>query len=170
MNREAALLLLDYNRWANRRLLSAAATLPTTALSETLPGLSFGSLFATLAHILAAEIVWRSRCQAGLSPAGLPGPEAYAGLEALTLAWEQEAAGWAAYLRELDEAAYSGVIEYTNTRGQYLQTPLWQVLLHLVNHGTQFRAEAAVALTAFGASPGDLDLILYLRLVEENKG
>jgi uncharacterized damage-inducible protein DinB len=36
-------------------------------------------------------------------------------------------------------------------------------LVHVVNHGTQFRSEAAVALTEYGHSPGDLDLIFYLR-------
>jgi len=36
-------------------------------------------------------------------------------------------------------------------------------MAHLVSHGTQYRAEAAWSLTELGSSPGDLDLILYLR-------
>ena len=39
--------------------------------------------------------------------------------------------------------------------------PVWQMLLHLANHGTQHRSEAALLLTAIGHSPGDLDLIDY---------
>ena len=39
--------------------------------------------------------------------------------------------------------------------------PVWQMLVHDVNHGTQHRAEAAVLLTAKGRSPGELDLMNY---------
>jgi uncharacterized damage-inducible protein DinB len=40
--------------------------------------------------------------------------------------------------------------------------PVWQMLVHVVNHGTQHRAEAAALLTAEGRSPGELDLINYV--------
>jgi uncharacterized damage-inducible protein DinB len=39
--------------------------------------------------------------------------------------------------------------------------PVWQLLVHVVNHGTQHRAEAAALLTAEGRSPGELDLFDY---------
>ena len=35
------------------------------------------------------------------------------------------------------------------------------MLVHVVNHGTQHRAEAAVLLTGEGRSPGELDMIDY---------
>jgi uncharacterized damage-inducible protein DinB len=41
------------------------------------------------------------------------------------------------------------------------------MLVHVVNHGTQHRAEAAALLTSEGRSPGELDLINY---AEEQAG
>ena len=41
----------------------------------------------------------------------------------------------------------------------YEGVPVWQMLVHVVNHGTQHRAEAASLLTAEGRSPGELDLM-----------
>ena len=41
---------------------------------------------------------------------------------------------------------------------------LWDMMAHVVNHGTQHRSEAAMALTAMGRSPGDLDLLDFVNL------
>jgi len=39
---------------------------------------------------------------------------------------------------------------------------LWGMMTHVVNHATQHRSEAAMALTAMGRSPGDLDFLDYV--------
>jgi len=36
-------------------------------------------------------------------------------------------------------------------------------MMHVANHGTQHRSEAAAMLTELGYSPGDIDLMLFLR-------
>ena len=44
--------------------------------------------------------------------------------------------------------------------------PVWQMLVHVFNHGTQHRSEAALVLTQEGHSPGEMDLIDF---AEEQK-
>ena len=68
-----------------------------------------------------------------------------------------------AYVASLDSATLAQPIAYRSTGGSALSNTLWHILVHVVNHGTQHRAEAAVLLTALGRSPGDVDLIVFVR-------
>lgn len=68
-----------------------------------------------------------------------------------------------AYLATLKDADLDRPVRYVTTKGVPYENILWQLLAHVVNHGTQFRAETAVLLTQHGHSPGDLDLLLFLR-------
>ena len=48
--------------------------------------------------------------------------------------------------------------------GRVFQLPLWQLMLHLVNHGTQHRSEIAMRLTQLGYSPGELSMSFFFLL------
>jgi uncharacterized damage-inducible protein DinB len=162
MKKNELLLMVDYNYWANDRVLRAAEKVSPE--QWTAPAdLSHNSLQGTLVHILGAEVTWRKRCQERVSPASLPAVEEFPTLAALKQRWKDEEQAMRTFAGSLDEDGGNRKINYVNTRGVAYSTPLWQILMHVVNHGTQFRSEAAVALTNYGHSPGDLDLIAYLR-------
>ncbi|MFN8457174.1 MAG: DinB family protein [Anaerolineae bacterium] len=154
--------LFDYNYWANDRVLKAVARVSPEQFTAP-AGLSHGSVRGALAHILAAEIVWRLRCQEGISPAALPEEAEFPTLESLRLRWTDEERAMRAYVAGLTDDMLNSSVHYTTTKGVPQATILWQVLAHVVNHGTQFRAEAGVALSQYGHSPGDLDLIQFVR-------
>lgn len=45
--------------------------------------------------------------------------------------------------------------------GSEFTIPVWQMLVHIAHHSMQHRTETAMALTRFGASPGDIDDIFF---------
>ena len=154
--------LYRYNEWANRRILRAAAGLtPEQFLAAT--GLSWGSVRDVLTHALGAEWVWRMRLQHGEAPTRLLSPADFPTLEALVGRWQVEMAEMSGYVTGLDEAALNSTVTYRNTKGQPFEGVLWRILAHVVNHGTQHRAEVAHVLTGCGCSPGDMDMILFMR-------
>lgn len=155
-------LLFDYNGWATQRILNAAQKLtPEQFLAQT--NLSRGNIRNVLAHMLGAEQVWRKRLQEGESPTSLLDPQQFTTLEQLTALWRAEEAAMRAFVAGLSDSQLNGVIGYRDTKGRPYESVLWHLLMHVVNHGTQHRAEVAEALTAYGCSPGDVDLVVYLR-------
>ncbi len=157
------LTLYDYNYWANARVLDASSQV--TPEQFVAPArLSHGSLRGTLAHILGTEIVWRMRCQEGISPPAVPDEKDFLSLESLVSRWQDEEKIMRAFLQSLDEQALAGSVQYKTTRGVPYENTLWKLLVHVVNHGTQFRGEAGIVLTDYGHSPGDLDFLFFMRL------
>ncbi|MBI5304926.1 MAG: DinB family protein [Chloroflexi bacterium] len=151
--------LYDYNYWANGRLLRAAEGISDAQFIAPTAH-SHGSLRGTLAHTMMAEWIWLSRWQ-GVSPTALIREEEFPTLAALIARWRDEETKLRAFLSGLTDADLTRVIHYTNTRGQAFARPLWEMLAHVVNHGTQHRAEASAMLTALGRSPGDWDFIYF---------
>ncbi len=150
--------LFDYNAWANERILRAASgltdeqfTTPTRFPRETLRGCLVHILNAVRFHLAA----WR----------GLPSPpdhraEAYPSVAALAARWHEDETATRAFIATLSDADLDRPRTVTFTGdGVCITAPLWQLMAHVVNHGTQHRSDAAQMLTDFGHSPGDLDLM-----------
>lgn len=154
--------LFGYNYWANARILNTATSLTDEQFVTMQPD-GIGSLRSTLVHIMSAEWLWYQRCH-GVSPSAHLIATDYPTVAALRAAWAEQELKMRDYVGELTENDLAEPLNYLNTHGDPFSEPRWQILAHVVNHGTQHRSEAAVMLTVLGHSPGDVDLIFFLRL------
>jgi uncharacterized damage-inducible protein DinB len=156
--------LAGYNRWANRRLYAAAAALHEADYMRALPSY-FGSLHATLNHILVGDRIWLGRLTGHLD-AGIKSLDQilYADFAGLHVAREAEDAQIINYVDNLDEPTLNSTLRYKTTKGTPQATPTRHVLGHFFNHQTHHRGQCHGLLSALGVKePPELDLILYLR-------
>jgi len=124
---------------------------------------SYGSLQGTLVHTMSAEMTWRHRLQAAQPSFTRLAVDDFPTPQILNDYWAAQEALMRAYLSGLSDADLEIVLEYKNYKGIVYHNAVWGILAHVVNHGTQHRAEAAAMLTDFNYSPGDIDMIMYLR-------
>ena len=162
MNKQDLTLLYEFNYWARDRILDQAEKLDSVEFLLSVES-NYGSLQATLVHILSAEWVWRTRCQEGVSPSSLLDLDDFPSVLAIKSFWMVEQEKMLEFIHGLSEEKLTKVISYRRTGGQKESNILWHILWQVVNHGTEHRSEAASILTSFGHSPGDLDFIHYLR-------
>lgn len=160
MNKQDITLLYKYNQWANARILNAASHVTS---EQFLAPLTFphGGLRGTLVHALFAEWIWRHRWE-GISPSARLKPEDFPTFATLRSRWADEENRLMAFVEEVTDERLQNHFSYNATDGTSYERVLWHTMLHLVNHGTQHRTEAAALLTGFGHSPGDIDLVYFL--------
>lgn len=160
MNKEDILMLYKYNQWSTRKILECVARVSE---EEFLAPADFphGGLRSTLVHVLFAEWIWHNRWQ-GTSPTQRLKPEEFPTFDSLRTRWAQEENQLMNFVNDLTDDRLNSVIPYKTTNGIPQERVLWQMMAHLVNHGTQHKTEAAAMLTWFGQSPGDIDMIYFL--------
>jgi uncharacterized damage-inducible protein DinB len=162
MNIEEARTLVNYNYWARDRVLAAVDALSTEQFTCAVTS-SFGCVRDTLVHVLSAESVWLSRWK-GEARTGFLQNSDFPDSATLRKAWQEDEAKMRAFFETMDDAGLARVIDYKAFNGQPFSNPLYQMVQHVVNHGSYHRGQITTLLRQLGvAPPKPLDLIAFYR-------
>lgn len=154
--------MLDYHYWARDRILAAAEALTPEQFTRDL-GSSFKSVRDTLAHLYAAEFAWYSRWH-GNSPTSLTPADLFPDVATLRARWAELESNVRKYVDDNGEAGVSQVIDYKLLSGTPGSSPLWQMLQHVVNHGSYHRGQVTTMIRQLGGTPAKgLDMIGFYR-------
>lgn len=158
MNKYDLNTLINFNYWANGRILDACERLTQDEYSRAVtPDPGWGSLRGILVHTMDTEFGWRLNLL-GEDASLILGEPDFPDLASLIARWEIEKARWHEYLADLsDQSLNEGFGKNPQTGPR-----IWQAIMHVVAHGIQHRSEAAWILTGYGHSPGELDFGVFL--------
>ena len=153
-----------YQSWAMSNLLTALGDL-TPEEYETVPASGHGSIRDTLAHLLSTQAGWFSWFDGTTDAAGammlrIRGTDV-ATVEAAAERWQEVRERTAACLAPLTEEAIRKVWSATAPNGMTLSIPLWQLMLHVANHGTHTRAQIVAAIRRTGRKPGVYEYLWF---------
>jgi uncharacterized damage-inducible protein DinB len=150
-----------YNAWANRRLYEACASLSAADYGAK-RSCFFGSIHATLNHILVGDRIWMGRFED--VPSGLDRLDdiLYGEFANLRVAREAEDARIFEFMRHLGEGDLGATLRYRNMAGEARETPLVWALAHFFNHQTHHRGQVHGMLSGTPVAPPPLDLIYFL--------
>jgi uncharacterized damage-inducible protein DinB len=150
-----------YNAWANKRLYEACGKLPEAEYMKPRQSF-FGSIHATLNHLLVGDRIWLGRIER--RPVKLALDQIlYGDFTALAVARVAEDERLIRVVESVDRGDLDRPLDYLNLRGERFQTPLRRVLGHLFNHQTHHRGQVHDMLSQTAVPPPPLDLILFLR-------
>lgn len=159
-----ARVMAAYNAEMNRRIYAAADTLDDAARRAD-HGAFFGSLHATLSHLLWGDAIWMHRFDGWDKPdVGIPGsgnwePD-WQRLKARRIDQDAQIEAWAA---RLSPAWLDGELTwFSGAAGRELTRPAWLLVTHMFNHQTHHRGQAHALCTRLGARPAATDLPFIL--------
>jgi uncharacterized damage-inducible protein DinB len=78
-------------------------------------------------------------------------------------AWPALYQAWKEWAAPLTDAQALAECSYRDRAGNPYTTPVWQIVMHVVNHGTHHRGAVSGFIRAMGHTPPPLDLIAYYR-------
>jgi uncharacterized damage-inducible protein DinB len=146
--KELILQLSGYHTWANQQLIDIILQLPGEKQTQTVAS-SFDSLLKTVIHLWDAESIWWQRLK--LSERILIPSETFNGNfnEAANQLLQQNRQ-WTQWISNAQEHMFQHEFIYLNLKKEQFKQPVYQVLLHVFNHGTYHRGQLVTMLRQLG--------------------
>lgn len=153
--------MIDYHYATYEQVWAAVSQLSQEEFTRDFD-YSLGSVRNQLAHVMNVDDRWLSRLQSQPLPPNLDF-EDYPEAQSAQEKWTQIAQRVQAYAAGLDSDQLQQSVElHFPGRGGSHRNTRWQILLHVVNHGTDHRAQILALLHELGAPSFEQDLILHL--------
>lgn len=163
IDRDHVLTMAVYNRWQNGAIFGAADQLDD-AERRTDRGAFFGSIEATLNHILWADMLWMNRFAGTEKPAATTMSDStrekpdWGSLKIARFSFDTVMIDWA---KEISNDWLAGELAfYSRAKQADTAEPAWRCVTHFFNHQTHHRGQVHAMLTAAGQRTGDTDLFL----------
>jgi len=166
-------LMADYNQWMNQSLYSAASSLSVAELNKN-RGAFFGSIMATLNHILVGDTIWLKRfaCHPSnlvsleyvreLDPPSSLDAILHTELTSLLTVRKKMDALIIEFSNELTEEVLVSSFTYANTKGDLYTKNFGQLIQHFFNHQTHHRGQVSTLLSQAGVDIGMTDLLVKI--------
>ncbi|MDQ3846474.1 MAG: DinB family protein [Bacteroidota bacterium] len=160
--KELLLQFSVYNTWANELLLGTITKLPEEKQHQEVPS-SFTSLYKTVLHVWDAESIWWQRLK--LQERIVPPSENFTGaMTEMVTGLLNQNRQWQEWINEAQERMLEHVFHYQNSKREQFKQPVYQMLLHLFNHGTYHRGQLVNMLRQLEVSPvPQTDFIVWSR-------
>jgi len=158
-------LLLSYTAyeiWANEQLLNLAVELSAEEQNRPIVS-SFPSVQKTFLHMWDAASGWWQRLQMH-EQVVIPSLSFHPGMKDIANGLLQQNRQWLAFVHDASEEILTASLPYNNTRGDQFTQPVYEIVIHLSNHGTYHRGQVVTQLRQLGIEKiPQTDYILFTR-------
>ena len=158
MNAQAFRHFYDYHFSENRKLWDRYVSQLSDEQFSQQATYSHGSVRDQLVHLMSVDEVWFSELR-GVEPSELSSAANLDDRDIIRTHWDKVEQHMREYLAALrDEMLFDTPIEEPDEDRDLI---VWQVLLHVVNHGTDHRAQLLRSLNDLGVETTWQDYIFY---------
>ena len=154
--------LSAYHMWANNLLIDVIKNLAPELHRKEVPS-SFNSLQKTVLHMWSAESIWwqRMKLQERIIA---PADNFNGNMQDILEGFKTQNSQWNEWIIKAQTHHLEHVFQYQNLKGEHFKQPIYQMLLHLFNHGTYHRGQIVNMLRQLGIEKiSQTDFIVWSR-------